>query len=112
MVFMDYQALYDEWLTSPCFDEATKAELRGISEEEKKDRFYTELEFGTAGLRGVIGAGLNRMNIYTVRKEHRDLLIILSRQESRRRVLQSHMIPVVCPQNLPRKRTLSGCKWH
>ena len=65
---MDYQALYDEWLTSPCFDEATKAELRGISEEEKKDRFYTELEFGTAGLRGVIGAGLNRMNIYTVRK--------------------------------------------
>lgn len=52
----------------PCFDEATKAELRGISEEEKKDRFYTELEFGTAGLRGVIGAGLNRMNIYTVRK--------------------------------------------
>ena len=49
MVFMDYQALYDEWLTSPCFDEATKAELRGISEEEKKDRFYTELEFGTAG---------------------------------------------------------------
>ena len=68
MVFMDYQALYDEWLTSPCFDEVTKAELRGISEEEKKDRFYTELEFGTAGLRGVIGAGLNRMNIYTVRK--------------------------------------------
>ena len=68
MVFMDYQALYEEWLTSPCFDEATKAELRGISEEEKKDRFYTELEFGTAGLRGVIGAGLNRMNIYTVRK--------------------------------------------
>ena len=54
MVFMDYQALYDEWLTSPCFDEATKAELRGISEEEKKDRFYTELEFGTAGLRGLI----------------------------------------------------------
>ena len=65
---MDYQALYEEWLTSPCFDEATKEELRGISEEEKKDRFYTELEFGTAGLRGVIGAGLNRMNIYTVRK--------------------------------------------
>ena len=51
MVFMDYQALYDEWLTSPCFDEATKAELRGISEEEKKDRFYTELEFGTASRR-------------------------------------------------------------
>ena len=77
MVFMDYQALYDEWLTSPCFDEATKAELRGISEEEKKDRFYTELEFGTAGLRGVIGAGLNRMNIYSVRKATQGLQMAL-----------------------------------
>ena len=67
---MDYKKLYEEWLTSPCFDEATKAELKAIAEDENeiKERFYTELEFGTAGLRGVIGAGLNRMNIYTVRK--------------------------------------------
>ncbi len=57
-------------MTSPCFDDATKAELKAIAEDENeiKERFYTELEFGTAGLRGVIGAGLNRMNIYTVRK--------------------------------------------
>lgn len=67
---MDYKKLYEEWLTSPCFDEATKAELKAIADDENeiKERFYTELEFGTAGLRGVIGAGLNRMNIYTVRK--------------------------------------------
>lgn len=67
---MDYKKMYEEWLTNPCFDDATKAELKGIADDENeiKERFYMELEFGTAGLRGVIGAGLNRMNIYTVRK--------------------------------------------
>ncbi|MBR1814815.1 MAG: phospho-sugar mutase [Lachnospiraceae bacterium] len=67
---MDYRAVYEDWLSNPYFDEATKAELKALegNEEEIKDRFYTELSFGTAGLRGVIGAGLNRMNIYTVRK--------------------------------------------
>ena len=67
---MDYKKLYEEWLTNPCFDEETKAELRAISDDEKeiKERFYKELEFGTAGLRGIIGAGINRMNEYTVRK--------------------------------------------
>lgn len=67
---MSYREIYNEWLSNPYFDEATKAELRGIADDEKEieDRFYTELEFGTAGLRGVIGAGTNRMNIYTVRK--------------------------------------------
>ncbi len=66
----NYREKYQEWLENPCFDEATKAELRGIAGDEKEieERFYTELEFGTAGLRGVIGAGTNRMNIYTVRK--------------------------------------------
>ena len=66
----NYRENYQEWLENPCFDEATKAELRGIAGDEKEieERFYTELEFGTAGLRGVIGAGTNRMNIYTVRK--------------------------------------------
>lgn len=67
---MGYREVFQEWLTNPCFDEATKAELRQIARDEKEveDRFYTELEFGTAGLRGIIGAGTNRMNIYTVRK--------------------------------------------
>ena len=67
---MNYKAIYQEWLDNPYFDEATKEELRSIKdgENEIKERFYAELEFGTAGLRGVIGAGTNRMNIYTVRK--------------------------------------------
>lgn len=67
---MGYKELYLDWLTNTYFDEATKAELKAIELDEKeiKERFYKELEFGTAGLRGVIGAGTNRMNIYTVRK--------------------------------------------
>jgi len=67
---MSYKKLYEEWLTNPYFDEETKAELKAIANDEKEieERFYTELEFGTAGLRGILGAGTNRMNIYVVRK--------------------------------------------
>ena len=67
---MEYKERYEEWLSNPYFDADTKAELEGIKEDENeiKERFYTDLEFGTAGLRGIIGAGTNRMNIYTVRK--------------------------------------------
>ncbi len=67
---MSYRDEYDFWLNDDYFDAATKEELRGISGDEKEieDRFYKELEFGTGGLRGIIGAGTNRMNIYTVRK--------------------------------------------
>ena len=67
---MGYREKYEEWLSNPCFDEATRSELAGIAEDEKEieERFYMDLEFGTAGLRGVIGAGTNRMNIYTVRR--------------------------------------------
>ena len=67
---MDYKEIYESWLNNPYFDEDTKAELRAIADDENeiKERFYTELEFGTAGLRGVIGACTNRMNIYVVRK--------------------------------------------
>ena len=66
----DYRARYEEWLTDPYFDEETKAELKAIADDENeiKERFYMDLEFGTAGLRGIIGAGTNRMNIYVVRK--------------------------------------------
>ena len=67
---MDARKMYEEWLNDPYFDEETKAELRAIAGDEKEitERFYKELEFGTAGLRGIIGAGTNRMNLYTVRK--------------------------------------------
>ena len=59
---MDYKEVYESWLSNPYFDEKTKEELRGIAgdENEIKERFYKELEFGTAGLRGIIGAGTNR----------------------------------------------------
>ena len=67
---MDYREIYESWLSNPYFDEDTKNELRAIADDDKeiKERFYKDLEFGTAGLRGVIGAGTNRMNIYVVRK--------------------------------------------
>ena len=66
----DYKSIYEEWPANPYFDEATKEELRSIKEDENeiKERFYQDLEFGTAGLRGIIGAGINRMNIYVVRR--------------------------------------------
>ncbi|PNR92798.1 phospho-sugar mutase [Petrotoga sp. 9PWA.NaAc.5.4] len=64
----DYLKIYKSWLENPYIDEVAKAELKMISnnEEEIKDRFYKDLEFGTAGLRGKLGIGTNRMNIYTV----------------------------------------------
>jgi len=67
---MSYRDEFNFWLEDSYFDEETKQELRGIqdNEAEVEDRFYKELEFGTGGLRGIIGAGTNRMNIYTVRK--------------------------------------------
>ena len=66
----DYRARYERWLASDAVDEATKAELRAIAEDEKEieDRFYKDLEFGTGGLRGILDAGTNRMNVYTVRR--------------------------------------------
>lgn len=66
----EYLVKYEKWLNDPCFDKDTKKELEEIKENEKEieDRFYKDLEFGTAGLRGVIGAGTNRMNKYTVGK--------------------------------------------
>ena len=67
---MDYKEVYEQWIANPYFDEATKEELKNIAgdENEIKERFYMDLEFGTAGLRGIIGAGTNRMNIYVVRR--------------------------------------------
>ena len=66
---MGYKEVYESWLSKPYFDEATKQELLNIKDDENeiKERFYMDLEFGTAGLRGIIGAGTNRMNIYVVR---------------------------------------------
>ena len=78
----DYMKIYNEWLANPYFDEATKDELRAIAgdENEIKERFYMDLEFGTAGLRGVIGAGINRMNIYVVRRATQGLANYIIKQ--------------------------------
>lgn len=67
---MEYIKQYEEWLNNPYFDEKTKDELRKISNNKKEieDRFYKDLEFGTAGIRGIIAAGRNRINIYTIRR--------------------------------------------
>lgn len=78
----DYMKIYQEWLSNPYFDEETKAELRAIAgdENEIKERFYMDLEFGTAGLRGIIGAGINRMNIYVVRRATQGLANYIIKQ--------------------------------
>jgi phosphoglucomutase len=67
---MNYMKKYEEWLEGKYFDEKTKEELQSIkgNRKEIEERFYKDLEFGTGGLRGILGAGTNRMNIYTVRK--------------------------------------------
>ncbi len=78
----DYRKIYREWLENPYFDEATRQELRAIENDESeiKERFYMDLEFGTAGLRGVIGAGINRMNIYVVRRATQGLANYIIKQ--------------------------------
>ena len=81
---MDYKKIYEEWMSNSYFDEDTKKELAAIADNENeiKERFYKELEFGTAGLRGVIGAGVNRMNIYTVRKATQGLANYINKQNA------------------------------
>ncbi len=81
---MDYKSKFQFWLENDYFDEATKQELSAIKDDEKEveDRFYKDLEFGTGGLRGVIGAGTNRMNVYTVRKATQGLANYILKQDS------------------------------
>ncbi len=79
---MDYLEKYKQWTTDEYFDEATRKELRDLAgnDAEIKDRFYKDLEFGTGGLRGVLGAGSNRMNLYTVRKATQGLANYIIKQ--------------------------------
>ena len=78
----NFKKNYEYWCTSPIFDDATKSELKSLegNEDEIFDRFYRELEFGTGGLRGVIGAGTNRMNFYTVGKATQGLANFINKQ--------------------------------
>ena len=90
---MNYRNEYERWLADPCFDEGTKAELLALegNEKEIQDRFCKRLEFGTGGLRGIIGAGTNRMNSYTVRQATQGLAAyILSQGGAGRGVAIAH----------------------
>ena len=86
---MDYKKTYTQWCTDTYFNEETRAELKAIASDdaEIEDRFYRQLEFGTGGLRGVIGAGTNRMNIYTVRRATQGLANYIIKQGGRSKVL-------------------------
>lgn len=80
---MNAKETYDFWMADSYFDEKTKNELQGIADDAKEieERFYRNLEFGTGGLRGIIGAGTNRMNIYTVRKATQGLANFILREK-------------------------------
>lgn len=98
---MNYKDTYNDWLQNPYFDEATKEELRAIADDEKEieDRFYRQLEFGTGGLRGVIGAGTNRMNIYTVRQATQGLAnYILSQNGQEKGVAIAYDSRIMSPE--------------
>ena len=84
---MGYKETYDSWVNSSYFDDKTREELRGIAadDQEIKERFYKDLEFGTAGLRGIIGAGTNRMNIYVVRKTTQGLANYIISQDGQKK---------------------------
>lgn len=79
---MEYLKKYEEWLTNPYFDEATRKELSSLkdNDNEIRERFFKDLEFGTGGLRGILGAGVNRMNIYTVRRATQGLANYIIKQ--------------------------------
>ncbi len=98
---MSYMETYKQWCTDPYFDDQTKAELEAIKEDtaEIEDRFYRQLEFGTGGLRGVIGAGTNRMNIYTVRQATQGLAnYVLSQNGQERGVAIAHDSRIMSPE--------------
>lgn len=79
---MEYISRYQEWISNHYFDEETRNELLGLKDNDKeiKERFYKDLEFGTGGLRGILGAGVNRMNIYTVRRATQGLANYIIKQ--------------------------------
>jgi phosphoglucomutase len=82
VVFLNYKDKYKLWLNDSYFDDETKEQLNSIKDDEKEieDRFYRELDFGTGGLRGVVGAGTNRLNIYTIRKATQGLANYIKKQ--------------------------------
>ena len=103
---MGYMETYKSWCDNEYFDEATRDELKSIAgnEAEIEDRFYKDLEFGTGGLRGVIGNGTNRMNVYTVRKATQGLANFIIRIMQQTEVWLLHTIQEECQRNLQTKQ--------
>ena len=98
---MGYRETYEMWCTDPYFDDKTKEELRNLAGDEKEieDRFYRQLEFETGGLRGMIGAGTNRMNIYTVRQATQGLAnYILAQNGQDKGVAIAHDSRIMSPE--------------
>ena len=99
----NYRSVYEQWLSDSVFDPQTKEELRAISDNprEIEDRFYKELEFGTAGLRGILGAGINRMNLYTVGKVTQGLCAFLLENDPTAK--ESGVVIAYDPRHMSRK---------
>lgn len=98
---MDYRQEYEKWCSDAYFDEDTRAQLKALegNEKEIEDRFYKKLEFGTGGLRGLIGPGTNRMNIYTVRQATQGLAnYILSQQGQEKGVAIAYDSRILSPE--------------
>ena len=94
---MDINKKYEQWLNYEGMDASLKAELAGMTEEQKEDAFYKNLEFGTAGMRGILGAGTNRMNIYTVRKANMGFAkYVANLPEGKERGVKSAMMTDIC----------------
>ena len=103
---MDIKKEYERWLANATADADVAAELKTLDDAKIEDAFYRDLDFGTGGLRGVIGAGTNRMNIYTVAKASQGLadylknLLWQSAMTAASRATCSQKLPLVCLQQM------------
>ena len=114
---MGYKEQYEFWLNDPYFDEATKQELLAIKDNEKEieERFYKELEFGTGGLRGIIGAGTDRMNMYTVRKATQGLANYIIKQGGQKKGVAPNLqtrLHAAWQQTASKPMSLNPCAPH
>lgn len=93
---------YEKWVNSPNLDESYKEVLESMNSEEKNDAFYTTIEFGTAGMRGLLGPGTNRINLHTIRKATQGFADYIKEHGEKpvKKVSPSVMTTVICQKNL------------
>ena len=108
---MNARERFEQWLTDPVFDEATKAELKAIENDENaiRERFEGDLEFGTGGMRGLIGAGTRRMNVYTVRKATQGLANYIIKKGAQKRGVALSFDSRRCSDEFAREAALTLC---